>query len=240
MISIVIPAYNEEKNIPRIDTELAPVLDSLKKPYEIIIINDGSRDKTAEEVLRLKNKHARLVNHEKNRGLGSAVRTGIENANGRIIVAYEADFTWAPHYIKELLQIQSKTNADCVIGSHFHKKGKLEGRSKFVPRIFMSKVVNKIYQIILGEKIYSMSSLFRVYKAEPLKELKLESTGFTINAEILVKLVLNKRKIVEVPVILTKRIYGKSSINVPKAVINHLEIIFKTIKWRFFSTKLMR
>lgn len=238
MISIIIPAYNEEGNIPRIDTELVPVLNSLKKPYEIIVINDGSRDNTSDEVLKLKNKHVRLINHEKNKGLGSAVRTGIKNAKGDIIVTYEADFTWAPHYIQELLQTASETKADCVIGSHFHKQGKLEGHGKFVPRIFMSRVVNKMYQLILGEKIYSTSSLFRVYRAESLKNMNLESTGFTINAEILTKLVLNKKKIVEVPVILTKRIYGKSSINVPKAIINHLKIIFKTIKWRFFSGKI--
>jgi dolichol-phosphate mannosyltransferase len=238
MISIIIPAYNEEGNIPRIKTELLPILNSIKKPYEVLIINDGSKDKTHEESLELKNKNIRLIDHEKNMGLGAAVRTGIENAKGEIIITYEADFTWAPHYITELLKKQKETNADCVIGSHFHKEGRLEGHSKFVPRIFMSRVVNKMYQVILGEKIYSTSSLFRIYKSESLKRLKLESTGFNINAEILTKMVLNKNKIVEVPVVLTKRIYGKSSINVPKAIINHLKIIFKTIKWRFFSKKI--
>jgi len=237
MLSIIIPAYNEQGNIPRIDTELTPVLDSLNQSYEILIINDGSNDKTEQEARELKNKNVILINHPKNRGLGYAVRTGIKQAKGDKIITYEADFTWAPHYITQLLETQEKEDADCVIGSHFHKQGKLEGHSNFTPRIFMSKTVNKMYQLLLGKKIYSTSSLFRAYKSRHLKKLNLTSNGFSINAEILAKLALNKKKITEVPVILTKRIYGKSKISIPKAVLNHLSILSKTFYWRFFSGK---
>jgi glycosyltransferase involved in cell wall biosynthesis len=235
MISVIIPAYNEEGNIPRIDSELVPVLESLKEPYEILVINDGSKDKTREEILNLKNKKSRLIEHPENMGLGQAVRTGINNSKGNIIVTYEADFTWAPHYVKELMETQEKTGADCVIGSHFHKYGKLEGHGKLKPRILMSKAVNLMYQILLGKRIFSTSSLFRVYRAEPLKKLSLTSSGFSINAEILTKMVMRKNKIVEVPVVLTKRKFGESKINVPKAIKGHLEILSKTLYWKLFS-----
>ena len=235
MISLIIPAYNEEGNIQRIDHELTPVLQSLKQPYEILIINDGSNDKTEEEAKNLKDPYVTLINHEKNGGLGKAVRTGIQHAKGEIIILYEADFTWNPLYIKELLEMQKKINADCVIGSHFHKEGQLQGHSKYSVRIFLSKSVNTFYQILLGSKIASISSLFRLYKAEPLKKLTLTTSGFNINAEILVKLLRNKAVITEIPVTLTKRKFGKSKINLTKATLNHLLLLSKVLEWRMFS-----
>jgi len=228
MISVVIPAYNEEGNIRRIDSELTPVLNDLKEDYEIIIVNDGSVDKTEQEARSLKDKNVRLVNHSRNMNLGMAVRTGIKESRGDIIVMYEADFTWKPEYIKELIS-ELRKGYDCVIGSHYHKEGKI---SYYNYRIFLSQAVNKMYQVILGENISAMSSLFRVYKAEKIKKLNLTTTGFNINAEILIKLLRNNAKVKEVPVILTKRKFGKSKISVPKAIMNHLKLLFSLLLWR--------
>lgn len=235
MISIIIPAYNEEENILRIDTELTPVLYSLGSPYELLLINDGSKDHTEEYAKLLKNPYVKIISHASNQGLGRAVRTGIQHAQGEFLVLYEADFTWNPEYIKQLLEAQKKYQADCVIGSHFHKQGKLQGHGKYSLRIFLSKGVNFLYQILLGSKIASISSLFRVYRAESIKKLMLTSTGFNINAEILVKLLRNKAKIIEVPVILTKRKFGKSKINLVASTLNHLILLSKVIQWKLFK-----
>ena len=228
MISIIIPAYNEEGNIKRIDSELTPVLKALKEEYEIIIVNDGSTDKTEEEARNLKDKNVRLVNHARNMNLGMAVRTGIKEARGNVIVMYEADFTWNPEYIKDLIR-ELHNGYDCVIGSHYHKEGKI---SYYNYRIFLSQAVNKMYQIILGEKISAMSSLFRAYRSEEIKKLNFTTTGFNINAEILIKMLRNNARVKEIPVTLTKRKFGVSKISVPKAILNHLKLLFSLLLWR--------
>ncbi|MBI5061133.1 MAG: glycosyltransferase family 2 protein [Candidatus Aenigmarchaeota archaeon] len=81
MLSVIIPAYNEEENIPRIEKELIPVLDTLKTRFEIIVVDDGSRDGTAKRVGELKKRHREivLVKHGINKGLGAAVITGISH-----------------------------------------------------------------------------------------------------------------------------------------------------------------
>jgi len=237
MLSIIIPAYNEEENIRRIDKELKSVLDLLGEEYEIIIINDGSNDRTKEEIIKLKEKDSKikLLNHEKNKGMGMAVRNGIKAAKGEIIVTYEADFTWHPNYIKKLLEELRRTNSECVIGSHFHKQGAIEDWGRYNYKIILSKIVNLMYQFLLGKKITSISSLFRVYKANSLKKLELKTTGFDINAEILIKLLMNNSTVREVPVILTKRKYGESKIKLSIAIINHSVLLFNLIKWRVES-----
>ncbi|MFH1420620.1 MAG: glycosyltransferase [Candidatus Aenigmatarchaeota archaeon] len=238
MISVIIPAYNEEKNIERIEDELVPVLEKIQhytNGYEMIVVDDGSTDKTADvaEKLSWKNKNIRLVMHEVNNGVGCAIRTGIENVTngvGNLTVMIDADLTFHPSQIPLLLDAFKNNNVDFVIGSHLGAGGKMVG----VPlrRRVMSKAVMILYSIVLGKRVHSVSGIFRLYKTEQLKELDLESRGFTICAEILYKLLKNKRTFMEVPVVLTTRAYGTSKLNTKKEIKNNLKFISKIIWWK--------
>ncbi len=227
-LSIIIPAYNEEQNIPRLDSELIPFL---KGDYEILIVDDGSNDNTAEQVLKLKkkHKHIKLIKHPKNLGLGYAIRTGIKNAKGDIIITLDADFTFHPSQIPLLLEAYKQTKADCIIGSPLLKSGYA---NVVKSRLFLSKAVNMLYQLLLGKRIKAVSTIFRLYRSSALKRLKLSSKGFTINAEILFKFIQEKKKILEIPAVLTKRKFGKSKIKTLTEIKNHLILLGRIFYWK--------
>ncbi len=232
MLSIFIPAHNEEENMNLVETELIPELRKIER-WEIIFVDDGSTDKTQEKMLALKKKYGetiQIIIHEKNKGLGVAVQNGIAAAKGDLFIPLDADMTFHPREIHALLEEFQKTNADMVIGSHFSKNGKIE----YVPfyRVFLSKAVNVLYTILLPQKIDSISSIFRLYKTNDLKKLPLYASGFDINAEILFHYLQQKKKIVEVPVTLGNRRFGVSKLNVLRETQNHAKMLLKILQWR--------
>lgn len=233
MITVVIPAYNEEKNVPRIESELLPVLAGAGKEFEVVVVDDGSFDGTKGKVRKLADKYEclRLYEHEANLGLGAAIRTGIDKAAGSLLITLDADFTFHPKEIPKLIKaFGDGGEVDCVVGSHLLEKGKTEGIP--VSRLFLSRGVNYLYAFLFRQGITAFSSIFRLYKTEQLKNLSLSSRGFTINAEILFQLLRQKRRIVEVPVTLTSRIYGESKINNLSEIRNHLYLLRKILAWR--------
>lgn len=233
-LTVVIPACNEEQNIKRIDKELMPVLTRIGMPYDILIIDDGSKDGTVAEVRRLQKKYKpiRLVRHPRNLGLGAGTRTGIKNAKGTLIVFLDADFTFHPKEIPKLLAKYRSGNYDCVIGSQFGKGGKTRMQAH---RKFLSKSVNVLYRHMLGQDITTMSSIFRLYKKSALKGISMKSHGFDICAEILFDMIKKNRRVVEVPVTLTTRIYGESKISNTREIKNHLKLLSKVAKWRLME-----
>ncbi len=226
MISVIIPAYNEEENLKRIPSELMPVMK--KYDHEIIIVDDGSIDGTAQAAARLTSKRIRLVKHPKNLGLGAAVKTGIKNAHGDTLIFLDADFTFHPKEIPKLLE-KYQEGWDCVIGTHFGKNSKSQIQ---LHRKILSRGVNMLYQILLGRKVTAVSSIFRVYKKSALRGISMDSNDFSINAEILFDMIKKGKSVTEVPVTLTTRIYGESKINNTREIKNHLRMLGKIIKWR--------
>jgi glycosyltransferase involved in cell wall biosynthesis len=233
-LSIILPAYNEEENLCRVDAELMPTLNSIGLDYEIIVVDDGSTDNTIEiaEKLASRNKRIFVARHEQNMGLGAAIQTGIKKATGDLLITLDSDFTFHPKQIPALLERFKMGDADCVIGSP-----SLFASKEMIPfyRVFLSKSVNSIYAIILGKKLTAISPIFRLYKTQQLKELELSSYGFDINAEILFKLLKKNRSVVEIPASLTVRIHGKSKLNNAKEIRNHLRLIRKIVMWRFIG-----
>ncbi len=227
-MSVVVPAYNEAQNIRRIPGELIPVMKKLGIKYEIIIIDDGSRDGTLAEARKIaaRYKTVRVVKHPRNLGLAEGLRTGIKHMRGNVAVFLDSDFTFHPREIPKLYRKYRETKCDCVIGSHFRGSTDVAFH-----RLFLSRGVNKLYSLLLRKNISTVSSMFRLYRTEELKKLKLTSTGFSISAEILVKMLQNKCRIEEVPVKLTTRIYGVSKINNRKEFVNHVKMLSKIARW---------
>ncbi|MFA4819930.1 MAG: glycosyltransferase [Candidatus Aenigmatarchaeota archaeon] len=231
-LSIIIPACNEQDNIKRIPSELMPVARKIGN-FEVIIVDDGSKDLTAKIAKELsKDRRIRLVKHEKNMGLGAAIRTGIANSTGDLIVFLDADFTFHPSEIPKLLEKYNKGNYDCVIGTQFGKGGKT--KMQFHRKI-LSKGVNTLYRIFLGRKITSMSSIFRLYKKSALRGIGMKSNNFDICAEMLFDMIKNGKSITEVPVTLTTRMYGESKLNNRREIKNHIKVLTKILKWRLFG-----
>jgi dolichol-phosphate mannosyltransferase len=223
-LSVIVPFCDEAGSLPRIATELAPVLDGLGLEYEIVGVNDGSRDDSRRVALALKEKlpALRLLEHPKNRGLGAAVRTGLAAAQGELIVTFEADFTCAPAQIAGLLIKQMETKADCVATTTVG--------SKDAPwlRRFGSQLVNRSYRLWAGPYT-GWTPLFRLYRAEAVKPLTLKSEGFEINAEILISLLRAGGRIVEMPIELTARREGVSKLKVVRELRNHAALTLRML-----------
>lgn len=213
--------------------ELWPVLERLNFDFEVVVVDDGSVDKTVEELKKINKPQLRLVVYSPHKGLGAAVRAGITASTGDYTVVLDSDFTFHPNLIPALLTaLQANPQADFIIGSP-----NLGGYGENIPawRMFVSKVANAVYRILLGKPITSINQIFRLYKTEELKDLSLEAIGFDINAEILFKLVFRGKKFIEVPAKLTSRIYGTSKLNYVREIRRHFILILKIIKWKLFG-----
>lgn len=232
MISFLFPAYNEAENLRRFPVEVFPVFDALRVPYEIIVVNDGSVDATADVAASLGG-FVRVVSHDRNRGLGEALRTGIREARGDIVITMDTDLTFAPELVSRLLERFGKGDVDVVSGSP-----KLAGYGNDIPsyRVVIGKLSTLVYSLILGRKITAVSPIFRLYRRADIANLDIHATGFDINAEILFRLIQNRMRVAEVPAPLTQRIHGESKLDYPKEMRRHLRLVRRMLAWRLGIT----
>ncbi|SCL75643.1 Undecaprenyl-phosphate 4-deoxy-4-formamido-L-arabinose transferase [Methanoculleus chikugoensis] len=239
MISIVIPLYNERDNILTYRDELFPKIDRIAgatgESFQYVMVDDGSRDDTYPLLQGLARERSDViaVTNGTNKGMGAAIKHGLQYCKGDLVVTMDSDLTFRPEDVEALIAAYRASHPDCVSGSPYLKQGLMEEVSfiRFLP----SKVVNTLYQILLGAKITCVSPIFRLYRKDVLDEIRIQSNNFEINAEILAKLILSGRSVVEVPVVLHTRRYGESKINVSKEIRNHVRLLTKIFKIRVFK-----
>jgi len=241
MISIIIPLFNEAENARLYPERLFPVAGPIIERYgescEYILVDDGSKDSTLEELHKLESreKNVVVVPHGVNRGMGVAVRTGLARCRGNIVIMMDSDLTYRPEDIEKLLIAYRQTGADCISASPYHGDLAVEIASPF--RLFISKSVNFLYRVMLQDDLTCVSGIFRLYKKGVLDELTLESNNFEICAEIIAKLILNKKTVHEIGVPVHTREFGVSKLNVKKEIINNLRILSKIFRAKYLRRK---
>jgi dolichol-phosphate mannosyltransferase len=239
MISLIIPVYNEEEMLNQYDTMFFPVVDGLKNQYnedfEIIMIDDASTDSSWKIIDTLTKKRIDSIGlrHPKNRGMGGAIKTGIEKSHGSMLIFLDADLTFEPKDIKILLEEFFKNPADCISGSPYLIPGLMDDVQYY--RMILSKCVNILYRLLLGKHVTSVSPIFRLYKHEVFDKISITSENFEINAEILSKMIFQEMSIKEVPVALHERRYGKSKAKLTKSMKNHVKILYKIFKVKYLK-----
>lgn len=239
MISILFPLYNERDNVIRYNSDLFPIIDNISRKtgerFEFVFIDDGSRDDTVEQIQEITRSRpdTKVLVHQKNNGMGAAILTGLDSSQGELIITMDADLTFRPVDVLKLIEKYRETDADCVSGSPYLLKGLMEEVTPF--RLLMSKSVNFLYRIILGSKITCVSPIFRLYRRDALTGMKISSRNFEINAEIISKLLISGKKVVEIPVPLLKRKYGESKINLTKEIKNYILLLIKIFKTKYLN-----
>jgi dolichol-phosphate mannosyltransferase len=228
MISFIFPAFNEGENLKRFPTEVFPIFDGLGESYEIVVIDDGSTDDTFAVASSLGSR-VRVVKHDRNKGLGAAIRTGIAESRGELVITMDTDLTFAPRLVPVLLERYKKGDVDVVAGSP-----KLAGYGKDIPsyRVGVSLLSTLVYSIIFGRWITAVTPVFRLYQRADLLTLPLQATGFDINAEILFYLVRNGKRVAEVPTMLTQRVHGESKLDYKKEMKRHMRLVWRMVKMR--------
>jgi glycosyltransferase involved in cell wall biosynthesis len=166
-------------------------------------------------------------------GLGAALRTGFRQARGELIVTADADLTFSPKLIAELLSRFDRGDVDVVSGSP-----KLAGYADDIPsyRVFVSRVSSLIYSAILGTRVTAVSPILRLYRRADLVNLDLQAVGFDINAEILFGLVRDRKRVAEISAPLTQRIHGTSNLNYGREMKRHARLVARMLRWKFGSS----
>ena len=218
MVTVIgIPAFNEEKNIASIIMKLKKVTD------HIIVCNDGSTDMTEEISKEL---DVIVINHSRNMGYGSAIKSIFLKAKelqADILVTFDADGQHRVEDIQSVTQPIIDNKADIVIGSRF-----LENKSDIPEyRKFGIKVITKITNSSLKEKLTDSQSGFRAYSKNVLKDVTPSESGMGVSTEILIKASNAGHKIAEVPITI---MYG-SDTSTHNLVSHGTSVLFSTIKF---------
>jgi len=222
-LSVVIPMFNEAENVEVTLTRVERALASFQGTYEIIGVNDGSLDNTLEILERMasQNGKVRVVSYSKNFGRGMALRTGFKESKGAIVVSIDADLSYDPRYILDLVNtLRTEQDIDFVLASPYMPGGGVQN----VPflRLWISKLGNKILRFAMPNRIYTSTGIFRAYRREVLDSLELESDGKEIHLEVLSKAIALGFRVKEIPVVLTNRKRGRSKFRFRKTAISHI------------------
>ena len=247
-LTIMLPAYNEEENLEELVCDWQRYKEQISKKYKlhltIIAVNDGSTDHTKEigEELEKKYDNFSLVNHEKNKGLGEAVKTGIlyilkNRPDSVFSCLMDCDNTHSPKYVLDMLEKQKKEDADVVIASRYQKGAQIKGVSSF--RLMTSGGAKYVYSFLLGVKgVKDYTCGYRLYKNTMLRKAYkrfgdklVEESGFTCMAELLYKLYACGAKFAEVPFDLRYDFKkGESKMKVFKTAMDSFKLAFQLKK----------
>jgi len=199
-LSIIIPVYNEERTIAKILEKVENVKLRLNK--EIIIVDDGSTDNSKEIIenyLKKRKPNKKLsykFKTKSNEGKGSAIKLGMKQATGDIIMIQDADLEYDPKDYPKLLKLILDGKAKVVYGSRFLKEHKAKYKIYYLGNIFLSHLTSFLY----GQKITDMETCYKVFSGEALENMKLKSKKFDFEPEITSKILKRGYKIVEVPI----------------------------------------
>ena len=194
-VIITIPAYNEERTLPLVIEEIKNVMKEKQYKYEILILNDGSRDKTIEAAQK---QGAIVVSHRRNKGLAETFRSEMREClarNADIIVHTDADGQYHPQHIPEMIE-KVRSGYDLVLGSRFRGRIQHMPMMKRVGNIAFSKVLSSLTKV----RITDSTTGYRAFTAEVAREINYINT-FTYTQEQIIKAAKQGFKIAEVPII---------------------------------------
>lgn len=233
-ITIIIPVFNEQKTIQKILNQVNDVkLTGFKK--EVVVVNDGSTDKT-KELLDISKKKMKslIIIHKKNGGKGSAVISGMKKASGDYIVIQDADLEYHPKLIPFLLTPIKEGKASVVYGSRLNRLPHLKKEERsllFLTHYIGNRILSLITSILYFHWITDMETCYKVFPRNAVKNMKLRAKGFEFEPEITAKLLKKKYKIFEVNIRTNPRSYdeGKKL----HTVRDGIKALATLIKYRF-------
>lgn len=192
-ISILIPVYNEKDSLLELLKKVESVDYGLEK--EIILIDDFSTDGTKDLYPQISHK---ILYHEVNQGKGAALRTGLKEATGDIIIIQDADLEYNPEDYIPLVEHIKNDEADVVYGSRFADK---RNKGNF---LFLSFVANKtltlMTQILFGTKLTDMETCYKAFKSDVIKDVEIKSNRFDFEPEITAKVLKKHVRFHELPI----------------------------------------
>jgi len=204
-VSIIIPAFNEEKTIGTVLHQIEKLQQEMPS-LEVIVVDDGSQDKTVDEIARFS--FAKCVRHTENRGKGSALFTGFGAANGDIFVIQDADMEYSPLDIPRLLKPILHDEADVVYGSRMI--GGHDGMS--LSHYIGNKILSLTSRLLIHAPVTDIMTGHKCMTRQVVDTLTLRENGFEIEIEITAQIFQNGWRFTEIPITYNKRRFGTSKI----------------------------
>ena len=233
-LSIIIPAYNEEKTILNVIKKVKEVKigDVVK---EIIVVDDCSQDNTKNILSKIKDKSVKILYHKKNMGKGAAIRTALEHSTGGIISIQDADLEYDPKNVVKLVQPILRGKSDVVYGSRFlGKKVSFFGLRKIpIPLHWIgNRGLTFITNLLYNGSITDMETGCKVFRKSVVNRMKLKAKRFDFEPEITAKILKRGYKIKEIPIDFKPR-----SFNEGKKITwrDGIKAAYYLLKYRFFD-----
>lgn len=211
-VSAFLPCHNEEGNVERVVTATVRALEALGVPFEVIVVDDGSTDGTAEVARRLSGRdpRVRLVQHPRNLGYGAALRTGFASARYPWVFFTDGDGQFDPADIVRL--VAHADSADLVVGYRVRRRDPVHRR-------LFGWMWNLLVRVWFGVRVRDVDCAFKLLRAEVVRDLPLRATGAFLSTELLCRAARKGARIVEVGVPHYPRRWGRQSGGRPDVVL---------------------
>ena len=224
-VSVIIPVYNEEKTI--IDVLKKVNLQKINSiSMEIIVINDGSKDHSLELLKNNPKLYTKLINLEKNKGKGGAVREGLKSAVGDYILFQDADMEYDPSEYEKLLEPIIKQDADIVMGSRLMTSS-LTRRGGYARNRIGNNFITSLFNLLNNTTFTDIYSGYLIFRRSNITPSKLRTNGWEQQAEILSKIVRNSSKMYDVPIVYYGRTYEEGKKIKPRHILGIIGMIIR-------------
>jgi dolichol-phosphate mannosyltransferase len=232
-LSIVIPCFNEAENAEQLSQGLGPVVARLRqqRTVEIVFVDDGSTDGTGDRLARAfrQDPLVQVLRHQRNRGLGAALRTAFQAVTGDVIVTTDSDATYDYALIVPLLE-RLRPGVDLVTSSCYHPDGGIDNVPAY--RIWLSKSASLLYRVLLDRRIHTYTALFRAYRREVIQRVAFRSDDFLSVTELIANALLAGYAVDELPCTLRVRRYGASKARIARIIRSHLRFQMEILRKR--------
>jgi len=201
MISVIMPAYNEEETIEEAVVRTVEVLETINLEWEIVVVDDGSTDSTFDKVNKLENCYGNIkaLTYKQNKGKGFALKYGFEHSSGDPIVFLDSDLDIDPSAISQFLKILERDGADIVVGSKRHPMSKVEYPLK---RRMLSDVYCLMIKVLFNLGVKDTQVGLKVFRRKVLEEVmpRILVKRYAFDVELLANAVRRGYKVVEAPI----------------------------------------
>jgi glycosyltransferase involved in cell wall biosynthesis len=203
-VSIIVPAYNEERTIERV---LSALVEALPDVHEVIVVDDGSADSTAEVVRALGDIEPRfhLIHLNHNQGKTTALRVGFANSTGDIVLVQDADLEYDPQDIPELLEPILSGKADVVYGSRFLVRR--TARVLYFRHYLANKLITFLSDLLTDLNFTDVETGYKAFRGDIIRNMTIESKGFGFEIEVTAKIAKLGCRVYEVPISYYGRTY---------------------------------
>ena len=226
MISVVLLAYREEESLKLLFPRLIEKMNALGEEYELIVVDTAVPEDNTSEVCGKYG--ARYVNQEEP-GFGGAYRKGISVIKGDKMLVLDSDGSHDPMFIPDIYN-KFLEGFDVVIGSRYTKGGKTEDA---ISSRIMSHILNGVYRLVTGVRVKDLSTNFRMYRADLIRQVRLTSVNYDVLEEVLLLMKIKAGKdgfkVAEIPITFNKRLAGESKRRLIPFIISYIKTMFRLI-----------